>query len=597
MEVARRQILAADAPGTDAGAVTLEDDVRLLTREPEESAGELAALLRVGTLGHSNDEQQAVTALLRIVREVVACERPLVFLTEEGRGQLEVHELAGDPRRCQPSIIKRILNSGRAEIVNDVLADRDSDTALTEGLGARQIAAVPMDVGRRSIGIVAAVNSERGAFSDSDLRLLFLVAGRAALTIENAQLRDTMDRQAQELRGLDRLSRLLASAETVDYAVEESVRIISDLLRCEKTAILLNEEAVNALVVHPPVAGMDGDQVAGLEIPLTEPSLAGTVFRTDTALLSNDAATDAWVGNSLRAALGIETLLVVPLSSGPRPIGVLAAVNARRGSFSDSDLRFTTLLGARIGGVIEASRAREHERALLQRLREADRTKSEFVSILAHELRGPMATIKGFGEVLRDRWSSVEESQRSRYLEIVNKEIDRLARLVTDLLDASRMEAGTLRYDMEPVDVAEMVENILVVHSSLGAAHNLENEIPDRLPEAIGDKDRIRQVLLNLLTNATRYAPEGTTITIGADLSDGELRFWVADEGIGIAPEDQALVFSKFVMLSKPGWVKKGTGLGLFITKKIVEAHGGRIWVESGPGEGSTFYFTLPTAH
>jgi signal transduction histidine kinase len=101
-------------------------------------------------------------------------------------------------------------------------------------------------------------------------------------------------------------------------------------------------------------------------------------------------------------------------------------------------------------------------------------------------------------------------------------------------------------------------------------------------------------VLLNLLTNATRYAPGGTKVMIGADAVDGEVRVWIADEGIGIAPGDQERVFFKFVMLPKPGWVKKGSGLGLFITKGIVEAHGGRIWIDSEPGRGSTFYFTLP---
>jgi signal transduction histidine kinase len=341
---------------------------------------------------------------------------------------------------------------------------------------------------------------------------------------------------------------------------------------------------------------MSDDDMEGLEISLAQPSLAGTVFRTDTPLLSNSASTDAWVGDSLRKALGIETLLVAPLTSGPRPIGVLAAVNARKGSFNDSDLRFTTLLGARIGGVIDASRARERERALLQSLREANRTKTEFVSMLAHELKGPMTTIKGFGEVLRDQWSSIPDNQRSRFFDIVTKEIDRLARLVNDLLDVSRMEAGTLRYEMEPITLSDLVESILAVHPSLGAEHTLTNEVPEGLPQVMGDKDRIRQVLLNLLTNATRYAPEGTTVTIGAEALDGEVRAWISDEGIGIAPEDRDRVFFKFVMLPKPGWVKKGTGLGLFITKGIVEAHGGRIWIDSAPGRGTTFYFTLPTA-
>jgi signal transduction histidine kinase len=580
------------------------EERRSLSLDPtggESAAGgtdELAALYRIAGLSAARPDSDAVSDVLRLVPEVIPCERPLIFLYEESSDQMHVHDVDGEgvvSPMSEPSIVRRIFHSGRAEIVNDVFGDHDSDTVLTEGFGGRQIAAAPIEVAHGRLGVVAAVNSPRGAFVETDLRFLMLVADRAASMIENAQLRELMDRQSQELTGLQRVSRLLASAETVDYAVDESVRIISDLLECEKTAILLYEEHSNHLVIHTPVAGMSDEDLEGLEISLAEPSLVGTVFRTDTPLLSNRASTDAWVSDGFREAFGIETLLVAPLTSGPRPIGVLAAVNALKGSFSDSDLQFASLLGARIGGVIDASRARERERALLQSLREADRTKTEFVSMLAHELKGPMTTIKGFGEVLRDQWDSMPAEQRARFFDIVSKEIDRLARLVNDLLDVSRIEAGTLRYEMEPIDLSELVESILAVHPSLRSEHTITNDVPNDLPGVMGDRDRIRQVLLNLLTNATRYAPEGTTVTIGAETLDGEVRVWVSDEGIGIAPEDRDRVFFKFVMLPKPGWVKEGTGLGLYITKGIVEAHGGRIWIDSEPGQGSTFYFTLST--
>ena len=596
MKVVGRHLRSTHARGDESRSFSLEPSG---DESAAGSADELAALYRIAGLTVARaDENEAVGAVLRLVPEVISCERPLLFLYEESSDQMHVHDVEREivvSPMSEPSIVRRIFNSGRAEIVNDILGDRDSNTVLTEGFGGRHIAAAPIGVDRGRLGVVAAVNSLRGAFAEKDLRLLMLVAGRAATMIENARLRERMDRQTQELTGLERLSRLLASAETVDYAVDESVRIISDLLGCEKTAILLYEEDANHLAIHTPAAGVSDGVLEGLEISLAEPSLAGTVFRTDTPLLSNSASTDAWVGDSFREAFGIETLLVAPLTSGPRPIGVLAAVNARKGSFNDSDLRFTSLLGARIGGVIDASRARERERALLQSLREADRTKTEFVSMLAHELKGPMTTIKGFGEVLRDQWDSMPAEQRSRFFDIVSKEIDRLSRLVNDLLDVSRMEAGTLRYEMEPMDLSDLVESILAVHPSLGAEHTIANKVPGDLPHVMGDRDRVRQVLLNLLTNATRYAPEGTTVTIGAKGLDGEVRVWVSDEGIGIAPEDRDRVFFKFVMLPKPGWVKKGTGLGLFITKSIVEAHGGRIWIDSAPGQGSTFSFTLPT--
>jgi signal transduction histidine kinase len=290
----------------------------------------------------------------------------------------------------------------------------------------------------------------------------------------------------------------------------------------------------------------------------------------------------------------------VPLCPGLQPIGVLVAMNARKGDFDVDDLSFTTVLGSRIASVIEGARARERERTLLQRLRETDRNKSEFVSMLAHELKGPMTTVKGFGDALRNRWDEIDEMKRAKFLDILTTEVDRLSHLVSDLLDTSRMEAGTLRFEPSPTSLPEVIDRVLESHPSLTTRHRIELEVPSDLPEVLGECDRISQILLNLLSNAVRYSPEGTTVTLSADRVQQDessfVRVGVSDEGIGIAPSDCERVFSKFVMLPKPAWVEKGHGLGLFITKGMVEGQGGRIWVESEPGRGSTFLFTLPVA-
>jgi signal transduction histidine kinase len=464
----------------------------------------------------------------------------------------------------------------------------------------RQVIAAPLTIAGSRTGVLAAFNSNRGAFVDRELRMLTVLADRAAILIENTRLESTVERQGQELTGLHRLSRVLAAVETVELAIEESVRIVSDLLVCERTVVLLFDEDLNALIVRPPAYGLAGQDVSGMAISLATPSLLSTVFRTATPLVSNDASADAWVGDSFQRAFDIDSLLVVPLTAGSRSIGVLAAANAGKGAFDDDDLRFTTLLGARIGNVIEASESRERERDLLQELREADRTRTEFVSMLAHELKGPMTTIKGFADILQRHSPRLDPSRRTEYFDIVTQEIDRLSTLVNDLLDVARMDAGTLRSDLQPTDLPEIVANLLEVHSSLTDAHRIESAIDDNLPSVMADKDRIRQVLLNLLQNATRYSPSGSTVTVEATVIVEDDKRWVrvavADEGIGVPEEDRERVFSKFVMLPKPDWAQRGTGLGLFISKGIVEAHGGRIWIESEPGRGSTFFFTLRVA-
>jgi signal transduction histidine kinase len=298
----------------------------------------------------------------------------------------------------------------------------------------------------------------------------------------------------------------------------------------------------------------------------------------------------------LRNLLGMKSVISVPLASGPRPIGVLEAINAKQGFFSESDQRFLGLLGSQVGSMIEAMRSRGRERGLLAELRELDRTRTEFISMLAHELRGPMTTIMGFGYTLRDQFDKLDEEKRTRVIGTIVKEVERLSRMVNDLLDLSRMEAGTLRYELAPLELKEFVDSLISTHTSLQAKHIVSDDVPEEIPRVLADRDRLDQVMINLLTNATRYSPEGTAIRVNAEAEDSQVVVSVSDEGIGIPEGDADRIFEKFSMLPKPAWVKKGTGLGLFITRGILEAMNGRIWVESESGKGSTFYFSLPRA-
>lgn len=566
---------------------------------------ELGALYRIATLNISHGQPDVVIdELLAVVEDMLEARQAFLFLYDEDTERLEMRKRFSESGVSAPfpemATLRRMMESRTPEIVNDLAADPDASITLTDMLQARQLIGAPLAVGEDCLGVLAAVDCKRGAFGEADIRLLTILADRAALTLENSDLIKTLRRQVQELEGLQRLTKLLATSDSLESTIGEANRIIQDLIGCEKMAFLLHEEETNELVGQSPAIGIDADVLKRLRIPLGEPSLAGTVFRTNTPLISNDAATDGWIHPKFRELLQIENIMAVPLSTGPRPVGVLKAINASKGHFDELDLRFMTLLGSRVTSVLESTRSRDRERALVRQLREADRTKSEFVSMLAHELKGPMTTVMGFGETLITQADKIKEEKRTQIVEIITKEVGRLARLVNDLLDVSRMDAGTLRYDLEPMSLNEVVESILQVHTSLRVDHFVESQVPPDLPKVMGDRDRVRQVLINLLTNATRYSPGETTITVTAEPTEDNgrqvVRVGVKDEGIGISPDDRDRIFTKFAMLPKPAWVKKGTGLGLFITQGIVEAHGGRIWLESELGKGTTFFFTLPIA-
>lgn len=563
---------------------------------------ELSALYRVASLATThNRPSDVMQEVVNVVSEAVCAERAFLFLYNVAANSLEL--AADGPEQevrfllAEAPILARAIRNRTPELSNDLVRDSGGRSAMAEIFGARQMIAAPLIAGDEVVGVLAAINSESEAFSPADLRLLTIVADRAALTIQNADLIAKLERQVRELEGVQRLSTLLMSSESLDAVIAEGTRIIADMARCEKLVFLLHDEDANKLVARGPGSGMAGSELDGLSIPLSEPSLNTTVFRTNTPLISNDAASDHWVYEDFRRRLGVENMLVVPLSSARKPIGVLSLINAAKGYFDDQDLRFTSILGARLASVLEGTLARERERQLMHQLREADRTKTEFVSMLAHELRGPMTTVMGFGYTLRDQGESLPEQKRKDVLGIIVRETERLARMVNDLLDVSRMESGVLSYESEPIALDELIENIIHVHASLRARHVVDIDIDNDLPKVLADRDRISQVLINLLTNATRYSPEGSAIRLEARREDeGVVRVSVSDEGIGIPERDRDRIFEKFAMLPKPGWVKKGTGLGLFITKGIIDAHRGRLWVDSELGHGSTFNFTLPVA-
>ncbi|MGH2694169.1 MAG: ATP-binding protein [Actinomycetota bacterium] len=567
------------------------------TQKPQE----LSALHRIAAIApRSVDEELVIHEVLTAADEVVSGEAVLMFSYDSDSDQMWLHSSArGEGLKlsmAEPSVVRRIFDTGRGEVVNELVMDSEPSPLLSEKLGAHQIVAVPLSSGGKKLGVLAAINSTRGGFVQDDLMRLSVVADQAAFAIENAQLRVTLQRQRQEIDGLHRLSRLLASSEGTDRVVGESVRIAADLLECDQVVLMLYEDESDSLIAHPRGVGVSSDQLELLKVSLSRPSLSGTVFRTDSPLISNEADSDAWVDAGLRETLRIETVMVVPLMTTVEPIGVMVMANAKKGHFDEDDARFAGLLGGRIGGVVESSRARERERALVQKLKEIDHTKSEFVSMLAHELKGPMTTLIGFSHVLKEQWDAVSDEKRRNILEILSKEMDRLARLVSDLLDLSRIEAGTLRYEMQAVDLGDLIDNTLEIHSSLSRHHAFVCEIPDNLSKVWADPDRLRQVLINLMTNATRYSPHRTSVSVTAAQKDREVVVSITDEGIGIAPEDSERVFEKFSAIEKPSWVQKGTGLGLYITKGIVEAHGGTLGVESEPGKGATFVFTLRPA-
>jgi signal transduction histidine kinase len=234
----------------------------------------------------------------------------------------------------------------------------------------------------------------------------------------------------------------------------------------------------------------------------------------------------------------------------------------------------------------------------ITREKELDEMKSRLLSTVSHELRTPLASIKGFATTLLRQDVQWDETTRREFLSIIDTESDRLSELIGNLLDMSRIEAGVLAVEAEPVDLLPLLQETTAGFQMMTREHRITLRAPSHLPLVMADARRIRQVLRNLIENALKYSPGGGPVTIAAELQSGQVQISVADEGIGIQAYLQDRIFDRFYQADSASTREVGgVGLGLSICKAIVEAHGGQIWAESEPGRGSTFYFTLPLAY
>lgn len=231
----------------------------------------------------------------------------------------------------------------------------------------------------------------------------------------------------------------------------------------------------------------------------------------------------------------------------------------------------------------------------IDRLRELDRMRTDFVGMVSHDLRSPMATIAGFVDTLRLNWSRFDDDQKLRMLDRIHRSTDQLARLVENVLHVSQIESGKLDYRIEDVDLADLINRI--VDENTGTDQRIELRIEDELPPARADGIRQWQILSNLVINALKFSSGGTPVEVAVRKKGPELVVSVKDEGIGIKGEDMDRLFEKFSRLEQPADLNvKGSGLGLYLCKAMVEAQGGRIWVDSEPGRGATFTYTIPAA-
>jgi signal transduction histidine kinase len=411
--------------------------------------------------------------------------------------------------------------------------------------------------------------------------------------VEAEALRDELGRRVDVLEAANRCARALGSSLELDQAFSAFIRELRGLVPFDRVAIVLaedgyahvmatagaGEETVFAPGSSRPVRGSVLDRVLGGEL-VHRSDLEPPQYPEEEELL----------------ALGLRTRLASPLLLGGRAVGMLSIARREPHSFRPEEVELVSLMGRLVATAVQNIRAYEAERSTVDELRRLSALRADFVSLVSHELRSPMAAVIGSARTLQQRWRELTPEQRESFLELIAGETSRLATLVGDVLDTSRIEAGTFSYRFGTVDLAELVRDTAATANLKVDEVSVTTHVTEPLPPVRGDGERLRQVLTNLVENAVKHSPAGETVRIAAYPHGEQVRVDVVDDGPGVAPEHQTLIFERFGRVSANGSGTPGTGLGLFIARSIAEAHGGSLHVRSVPARGATFTLALPAA-
>jgi signal transduction histidine kinase len=546
----------------------------------EASEAGLATLYEVSqVLNSSLDLAETLNLVMDSLIHLAGAERGCLMLFDE-EGSLKIRAARSFDRdtaaphdlELSQTVVESAVRSGRPVVTTNAQLDpRFSARESVIGYHLRSIACVPLHVRERVTGALYLDNRvKEGVFSEADLPMLNAFANQAAVAIENARLYTVTDQalaaRVEELTTLQQIYRELNASLDIEQVSELALSWALRATRAEDgmLCVLEGEEATN-VVTSPGLGGIFAE---------LEPEVVKLVVRT-------------------REPIAVGRLrILVPIRYEDQAIGLIDLRSDGDLTFRPEHAQFASRLADHAAVAIENAR-------LYEKVRQANRAKSEFVSFVAHELRTPMNSIKGYAEMLgRGKVGSLTTEQQ-KFVDTICGDVVRMQILVADLQDVSRIETGQMRLEVQSISFASALEDAL--QSTRGQIEDRSQELavdqPEHLPLVRADPARLTQIMINLLDNACKYTSEGGHVGVRVRLNDGYVQCAVSDTGVGISPEDQAMLFTKFFRAADEAVRDMpGTGLGLCIVKNLVELQGGEIEVESQVGQGTTFTFTVPVA-
>jgi GAF domain-containing protein len=473
--------------------------------------------------------------------------------------------------------------------------------------GIRSFVAVPMLRGSDALGMIVVSRAQSGGFTAAEIALLQTFADQAAIAIENARLLSELQTRTRQLtRSVEQLTALGEVSRAVSSTLDPGTVLTTIVSRAVALSgldggVVFEYDEDEKEFVHRAQADTGGALASarrGTRVRKGDGVVGLTAITLEPVQVDDIAVPGAYVGPNRENLIesGVRAILAVPMLREGQLIGCLGVTRNQPGNFSTETIQLLRTFATQSALAIQNARLYQEIEAKSQQLEAASQHKSEFLANMSHELRTPLNAVIGFSEVLRDRMFGDLNDKQEEYLNDIHASGQHLLSLINDILDLSKIEAGRMELELTDVHLPSALDNAMTLMRERAGRHSiaLHMHVDPQVGYVHADERKIKQVVLNLLSNAIKFTPEGGRIELRATRGDGVVEVAVSDTGVGIAPEDQEAVFEEFRQVGTTAKKVEGTGLGLALSRKFIELHGGRIWVDSQVGTGSTFTLTIP---
>jgi signal transduction histidine kinase len=516
--------------------------------------------------------------------------------------------IAGTPiAATRGTLVGRVGLERRVVQIDDVLADPAYEWHhVSELSGQRTMLGVPMLAAERVVGVILLWRFEVDRFGERAVALVSTLAAQGAIAIQNVHLVQQLQRREAELaRSVGELRALGEISEAVSSSLE-SQRVLTTIVT---RAVQLSDTEGGSILEFDATTGLFHVRTCfGTDAELVE-TLRATRIHLDETFVGRAAASgapcqaadlaaepsDAHI-DQLRGA-GWRSMLVVPLLREDEILGALVVRRTLAGAFEQHTVDLLETLASQSAVALYNARVFRELDEKTRQLEVASQHKSDFLANMSHELRTPLNAVIGFSDVLLERMFGELNERQDEYLHDIRNSGRHLLELINEILDLSKVEAGRMELELGLVSLPDVLRDALAMVRERAERHRLtlELEIADGVPTVLADELKLKQVALNLLTNAVKFTADGGAIAMSAQFVGDEVRVTVRDTGIGIPEQDQDRIFEAFQRGDRRSHTStEGTGLGLTLSKRIVELHGGRVWLTSRVGAGSTFGFAIP---